>query len=148
MKIRLSFRNKLILITLSVTVLLAVTLTTLFNMSAQLSREEAEKRIRVYLTKEMSQKLIQVNAEFPEGREKQMKLGELAEQLKEVNAVDITSIEVKKLLPDIFIQPHRPTHIVRVELRTAGKQHPPRYFWLPWSNIDSETSEAAWYFAF
>lgn len=148
MKIRLSFRNKLIFITLSVTVLLAVALTTLFNMSAQLSREEAEKRIRVYLTKEMSQKLIQVNAEFPEGREKQTKLGELAEQLKEVNAVDITSMEVKKLLPDIFIRPHQPTHIVRVEMRTEGKQYPPRYFWLPWSNIDSETTEAAWYFAF
>lgn len=148
MKIRLRLRNKLILIALTGAVLLSVALATLFNMSGSLSVEAAEKRIRVYLTKQMSQKLIKVNAEFPEGYEKQKKLSELAEELKKVNAVEIISIEVKKLLPDIFVRPHRPTHIARVKLRTANEQFTLRYFWLPWSNIDIETSEAAWYFAF
>lgn len=133
---------------LSGTVLLGALIVSLFNLSAKLSVEDAEKRIRVYLTKEMSQHLIKVNSEFPEGREKQEKLSELAEELKNINAVDIVSIQVKKLFPDIFIRPHRPTYIARVEMRTANREFPPRYFWLPYSNIDTETTELAWYFSF
>lgn len=148
MRIRLSLRYKLILIALSATMLLGGTVVTLFNISQALSAEAAEKRIRVYLTKGMSQKLIKVNAEFPEGKEKQNKLAELAEELKKVNAIEISSIDVKKLLPDIFIRPHQPTYIARVEMNTSSEQFPPRYFWLPWSNIDTETSEMAWYLAF
>ena len=147
MKFKLSFRHKLIVIALSGTVLVAVALFSLFNMSPDLALANAEKRVRVYLTKEMSEKLIQVNVAYPEGYEKQSKLTELAEELKKVNAVEITSIEVRKLIPDILIRPHRPTHIARVEMRTDTEKFPPRYFWLPWSNIDSETTEAAWYFS-
>lgn len=148
MKIRLSLRNKLILLALTGTTAFGVILAALFNMSEALSVDAAEKRVRVLLTREMSQRLIKVNTEFPEGNQKQEKLTELAEELKKINTVEITSIEVKKLLPDIFIRPHRPTYIARVEMKTASKQFPTRYFWLPWTNIDSETNEAAWYFAF
>jgi hypothetical protein len=147
MKIKLGFKNRLIIIVLSGVVLTAVVVASLFNMSSDLAVADAEKRVRVYLTKEMSQKLIQVNAVYPEGYEKQQKLSELAEELKKVNAVEIKTIEVRKLIPDILIRPSRPTHIARVEMRTATEKFPPRYFWLPWSNIDSETTEAAWYFS-
>lgn len=147
MKIQLGFKNRLIIIAVSGVVLTAVVVASLFNMSSDLAIADAEKRVRVYLTKEMSEKLIQVNAVYPEGYEKQQKLSELAEELKKINAVEITSIEVKKLIPDILIRPNRPTHIVRVEMRTATRKFPPRYFWLPWSSIDSETTEAAWYFS-
>lgn len=145
---KISFRSRLIIIAFSGLAALIVVLAALFNMSGELSVQEAEKRIRVYLTKEMSERLIQVNAEFPEGYEKQKKLSQLAEELKKINAVEITSIEVKKLLPDIFIRPHRPTFIARVEMKTATKKFPPRFFWLPWTGIDTETTELAWQFAF
>lgn len=148
MKISFNFKSLQTIIVLSGTVLVAVALFILFNISSDLSPEAAEKRIRVYLTKEMSQKLIKVNAEHPASVEKDRLLSDLAEELKKVNAVEIKSIEVKKLLPDIFIRPHQATHIARVELRTDTDEFQPRYFWLPWSNIDSEISEAAWYFAF
>lgn len=148
MKISFNFKSLRAVIVLGSTVLSAIVITYLFHVSPGLSVEDAEKRVRVYLTKEMSQKLIKVNAEHPASAEKDRILSELAEELKKVNAVEITAIEVKKLLPDIFIRPHRPTHIVRVEIRTDLQEYPPRYFWLPWSNVDSETSEAAWYFAF
>jgi len=145
MKITLGFRKNLIIIALSGTAILGMVLITLFNMSSTLSLDQAEKRIRVYLTKQMSEKLVQVNNEFPSGFEKEKKLSELAEELKQINAIKITSIEVRKLIPDIVIRPHRPTHIVRVEMHTDTKTFPPRYFWLPWTSIDSETTETAWY---
>ena len=147
MTLKLSFRGRLIVIALSGSVLMGVVLASLFNMSSNLAAADAEKRIRVFLTKEMSQKLIQVNSAYPEGYEKQTKLSELAEELKKINAIEFTSIEVRKLIPDILIRPHRPTHIARVEMRTDTEKFPPRYFWLPWSNIDSETIETAWYFS-
>lgn len=147
MRLKLSFRGKLIIIALSGSVMVGVVLITLFNLSSGLAVADVEKRVRVYLTKEMSQKLIQVNAAYPEGYEKQSKLSELAEELKKINAIEITSIEVRKLIPDILIRPDRPTHIARVVMRTDTEKFPPRYFWLPWSNIDSETTETAWYFS-
>ena len=70
MKIKLGFKNRLIIIVLSGVVLTAVVVASLFNMSSDLAVADAEKRVRVYLTKEMSQKLIQVNAVYPEGYEK------------------------------------------------------------------------------
>jgi len=145
MKVRLSFRKKLIIIALSGTAILGIVLITLFNVSSTLTLDQAEKRVRVYLTREMSEKLIRVNNEFPSGFEKEKKLGELAEELKRINAIKITSIEVRKLIPDILIRPHRPTHIVRVEMHTDTKTFPSRYFWLSWTNIDTETTETAWY---
>ena len=148
MKISFNFKSLRAVIVLGSMVLAAIVIAYLFHVSPGLSVKDAEKRVRVYLTKEMSQKLIKVNAEYPASAEKERILSELAEELKKVNTVEITAIEVKKLLPDIFIRPHRPTHIVRVEIRTDLQEYPPRYFWLPWSNVDSETSEAVWYFAF
>lgn len=143
-----SLRGRLIIIVLSGTVITGALLLTLFNMSEDLPVHQAEKRVRVYLTKEMSEKLIQVNNNYPSRYEKEKKLANLAEELKKINAIKITSIEVKKLLPDIFIRPHRPAYIVRVEMHTDTKKFPPRYFWLPWTNIDTETTETVWYFSF
>ena len=147
MKISLGFRYKRTIIAFSGAVLVGVFLTTLFNMSSDMPVAEAEKRVRVYLTRAMSQRLIKVNAEHPASADKDVLLAELAEELKRINAIEITSLEVRKLIPDIFIRPHRPTHIVRVEMRTSIERFPPRYFWLPWSGIDSETSEFVWYFS-
>ena len=147
MKISFRFKYKRTIIAFSGVVLIGVLLATLFNMSSVLPVVDAEKRVRVYLTRAMSQRLIKVNAEHPASAEKDALLAELAEELKRINAIEITSIEVRKLIPDIFIRPHRPTFIVRVEMRTSTERFSPRYFWLPWTGIDNETGELAWYFS-
>ena len=147
MKLIIYLKKLRVVILLSVTAMVAVTLGSLFNMSSDLSVEDAERRIRVYLTREMSEQLIKVNNEHPASSIKERLLSNLAEDLKKINAIEIRSIEVRKLIPDIFTKPHEPTFIARVEMQTVNRRFPPRYFWLPWSNIDSETNETAWYFA-
>ena len=147
MRLTFSFRNRFIIVALTGLVIAGIALILLFNMSTELSVAQAEKRVRVYLTRQMSEKLIQVNNEFPSGYEKERKLAELAEELKKVNAIKITAIEVRKLLPDLFVRPHQPTQIVRVEMHTDTKTFAPRYFWLSQSGVDLETTETAWHFS-
>ena len=127
MKILRSVGNRLFIISLSGALATGAVLATLFNMSVDLPADQAEKRVRVYLTKQISGLLIQVNNEYPSGYEKEKKLADLAEQLKKINAIIITSIEVKKLLPDVFIRPHNPAYIVRVEMHTESKSFPARF---------------------
>ena len=62
MKISFNFKSLRAVIVLGSMVLAAIVIAYLFHVSPGLSVKDAEKRVRVYLTKEMSQKLIKVNA--------------------------------------------------------------------------------------
>ena len=122
--------------------LLAVAALAYFNASATLSREEAEARIRLLLQREILQQLR------PSGAMTREKGEALGRALAGVKAIEFTSLDTGKLLPDYLLRPHRPTHIVRAEMRAPGRPAAVRYFWLPWAGIDSETGRIAWAFAF
>jgi hypothetical protein len=132
---------------LSGTILCGIIVLSLLNLSSRLSIDEAEERVRLLLSKEIAQGYVGVQKMQEEknlSAEMGMQLGEALTQIKEI---EFASIEINKLIPDILLRPHRPTHIVRVELRTRDYQYPPRYFWLSWTHIDRETSKYAWYFS-
>jgi len=148
MKLSLVFKNHRTVVLYSGGLLLAIVFAVLFNMSSGLNAADAEKRVRVVMTRAISEKLIQVNNDQPAGEEKNRKLNDLAEELKRLNALQFKSVNVRKLVPDILIRPHRPTHIVRVETKADSNQQSVRYFWLPWDGIDGESSSTAWFFSF
>ena len=134
-------------IVLSGTLLLGVAVLVRMNLSTTLSDEEAETRVRNFLSREVAQKYMPLVMKGP-GRQPDVEAArQMERELRWVKGVKFVSVDVARLLPDFVLRPHRPTHIVRVVLRDQGRQQAPRYFWLPWGGVDTETSRAAWYFA-
>ena len=72
---------------------------------------------------------------------------QLKEELIQIDNLKFVSVDVKRLIPDILLSPHRPTHIVRIVSSNQNQQYPPRYFWLSWDNFDRETSKLLWLFS-
>ncbi len=131
----------------SSSILLGGVFVILFNVSTSLSRDEAEERVRLFLSREVTQRYM---AALKDKRvsKSDVDIGrQLKEELSQINTFEFMSVDVGRLIPDILLRPHRPTHIVRVVLRNQHQQFPPRYFWLPWADIDSETSQLAWLFS-
>ena len=145
--ISLNLRKTKILIALSGGVLLGCAFLILLNLSTSLSREDAEKRVRLLLSTKVIQRYMtalkdQNKKSFDFETAAQMK-----EELDRINNLKFVSVDVKRLIPDILLMPDRPSHVVKVVLQNQNQQYPPRYFWLPWANIDRETSKLAWLFS-
>ena len=145
--IRFGNRRATVSIALSGTVLLGVAVLVWMNLSTPLSDAEAETRVRTFLSREVTRQYMRLVMKGP-GRQPDVEAArQMEKQLRWVKGVKFVSVDVARLLPDFVLRPHRPTHIVRVVLRDQERQHAPRYFWLPWGGVDTETSRAAWYFA-
>ena len=145
--IRLKSRKIKILVTLSSGLLLACVVLILLNLSTSLSKEDAQKRVRLLLSTKVTQHYMatlkkQDKDEFDIATATQMK-----EELDRINNLKFVSVDVKRLIPDIVLAPHKPTHIVRVVLQNQNQQSPPRYFWLPYAYKDKETSKLFWLFS-
>jgi hypothetical protein len=123
--------------------LLALAALVFLNASATLSREDAQARIRQVLQREVLQRQA-----LSAGGMTAEKAEALARALAAVKSIEISSLETGKLAPDYVLRPHRPTHIVRAEMRGPGGPARVRYFWLPWDGIDRETGATAWHFSF
>lgn len=127
--------------------LLGSILLLVLNASTSMSPAEAEARVRLYLSREITRQYMQRLNESIAGEPDVEAATEVKEGLGRVRDLEFVSVEVRRLVPDILLRPHRPTHVARVVLRDEGHQLAPRYFWLPWSHIDSEASELAWFFS-
>ena len=69
---------------------------------------------------------------------------QLKEELDQINDLKFVSVDVRRLIPDIVFNPLRPDYVVRIVMHSQNQQHHPRYFLLPWADIDSETSKFLW----
>jgi len=128
-------------------VLVGGILLALLNVSASLPREEAEERIRLLMSREITQRYLAERNGKP-AAEADVGVGlRLKEALEQLNGLEFLSVDVKRPIPDILLRPHQPGHVVRVVLRDRNRQYAPRYFWLPWGDVDSETSRWAWFFS-
>lgn len=145
--IRFGTRRASFSIAISGTLLLGVAVLVWMNLSTTMSSEEAEERVRTFLSKEVTQQYMPLVMSGP-GRPPDVDSArQMERELRWINNLKFVSTDVARLLPDFVLRPHRPTHIVRVVLRDQERQYAPRYFWLPWSGIDRETSRMAWYFS-
>jgi hypothetical protein len=145
--ISLSSRKTKILVTLSGGVLLGCVILILLNLSTSLSKEDAQKRVSLLLSKEITQRYVAtMKKQDTDGFDIETAT-QLKEELDQINNLKFVSIDIKRLIPDILLAPHRPTHIVRIVLQNQNQQSHPRYFWLAWANVDKETSKLLWLFS-
>ena len=142
MHIQFDTRNRRWSISLSAAFFLALALLVYFNASSTLSREDAEARIRLVLQRHAVQQQA-----LPKGAMTREKAEALAQALARVKSTQLRKLEMGKLLPDYLLRPHRPTHIVRVEVLEPGRAPAIRYFSLPWDGIDGETGAGLWHFS-
>ncbi len=139
--IRFGHRNAKFLIVLSSSLLFGVVFLILLNLSTPLSKEEAEVRVRAFLSREITQHYMSVLMN-EQVNQPDVDIGwQLEKELGRINDLEFVSIDVRRLISDIQLRPHIPTHVVQVILRDQNQQYPPRYFWMPWGDVDSETSE-------
>jgi hypothetical protein len=142
MRIQSGARNKRLAVSVSGAFLLALAALMFLNAAASLSPAEAEARVRQLLARQVLQ-----NQAVDRGAMTADKGAALARALAGVKSIEFRSVKIGKLLPDYLLRPHRPTFIVRVEMRGSGPAPTVRYFWLPWDGIDSESGDFAWHFA-
>jgi hypothetical protein len=146
-KIRFGHRNAKFFVLLSSSLLFGVVFFVLLNLSTPLSREEAEVRVRTFLSREITQHYMSILMN-KQVKQRDVEIGwQLEKELGRINDLEFVSIEVRRLIPDILLRPHIPTHVVQVIVRDQNRQYPPRYFWMPWGDVDSETSKYAWMFS-
>lgn len=146
-KISLNLRKTKILIALSGGVLLGCAVLILLNLSTSLSKEDAEQRVRLLLSTEVTQRCMAALKDRNKDGFDLETAARMKEELDRINNLKFVSVDVKRLIPDILLMPDRPSHIVRVVLQNQNQQAAPRYFWLPWADIDRETSKLAWFFS-
>lgn len=145
--IRFGYRRARFFILLSGSLFLGVAVLTLLNLSTTLSNEEAEARVRTFLSRAVSQKYMPLAMNRRGNQPDVDSARQMEKALRRIRDLKFVSIDVGRLVPDFLLRPHRPTHIVRVVLRDGDRQYPPRYFRLPWDGIDTESSRTAWFFA-
>ena len=127
--------------------LLTVVLILLYVLTPSLGIEDAQKRVRLYLQRELSQEhsamLKKQGIRLPEY--------DMAEQwTKEINRINnlkFVSVAMKRPLPDILFGFESPAYVVQVIFLDENQQHNLRYFWLSWDGIDRETSKLIWFFS-
>lgn len=142
--IRLNLSKTKIIVTLSSGIILGCILLIFLNLSTSLSREDAEKRVRMLLSKEITQRyMATLKDEHKDGFDIDTAT-QLKEELDRINNFKFVSVDVRRLIPDIVFNPLRPDHVVRIVIQNQKQQCPPRYFLLPWADIDSETSKFLW----
>lgn len=146
-RISLSNRNTKILITLSGSVLLGFAVLILLNLSASLSKEDAEKRVRSLLSREATQRCMAALESRNSGESDFDTAAQLKQELDRIDNMKFVSVDVRRLIPDILLSPLRPSHVVRVVLLDRNQQSPPRYFLLPYAYIDKESSKILWLFS-
>jgi len=146
-RVRIGYRRPRVVILLSSGIVLGLIVLIGFNLSTTLSDEEAATRVRTFLSREVTQKYMPLVMNG-EGKQPDVdRARQMARELRRIRELQFVSIDVARLIPDFVLRPHMPTHIVRVVLRDRERQYAPRYFWLPWGGVDSETSRYAWYFS-
>ena len=145
--ISLKHRKTKILVMLSFGLLLGCVILIILNLSTSLSKKDAEKRVRLLLSGKVTQQYMAALKDQDTGEFDTETATQLKEELDRINNLKFVSVNVKRLIPDILLQPHRPTHVVRVVMQNQNQQDPPRYFWLPYANIDKETSKFFWLFS-
>jgi len=145
--ISLGSRKTKILVTLSGGVLLGCAVLILLNLSTSLSKEDARKRVRLLLSKEVTERYTAILKDKDADGFDIETATQMKEELNRVNNLKFVSVDVRRLIPDILLAPHRPTHIVRVVMQNQNQQHTQRYFWLPYAYIDKETTKLLWIFS-
>jgi len=149
MKIRIFSKryNVMLYVALPGIFLLTVVLILLYVLTPSLGIEDAQKRVRLYLQRELSQEhsamLKKQGIRLPEY--------DMAEQwTKEINRINnlkFVSVAMKRPLPDILFGFESPAYVVQVIFLDENQQHNLRYFWLSWDGIDRETSKLIWFFS-
>lgn len=144
LKIKLSVNQYKYVIIISSTILIGIVILIWLNQSFSLENTEAEERIRRLLSRAVTNNYSHL---FNDNNTLDYDTGlKLQQELREVNNLVISGIEIKKLAPGYLLRPHMPTYIVKTEIGSNGNLLI-RYFWLSYSNIDRETSYTAWLFA-
>ena len=145
--IRFGYRRARFSVLLSSSVLFGVSFLVLLNLSSTLSNEEAEARVRTLLSREVTQRYMPLVMNRQGNQPDVASARQMAKELRRIRDLKFVSVDAGRLIPDFLLRPHRPTHIVRVVSRDGDRQFAPRYFWLPWDGIDTETSKTAWFFS-
>lgn len=147
-RINIRLGNSRVVVILSGAVLFGIIVLISLNQSTRLSADEAEERVRLLLWSDIAQRYVGFRGTDQDNDLSGDMGRHLAEELARLEKIEFVSIEVNRLIPDFLLKPHRPTHIVRVEMRIDDHRFAPRYFWLSSAHIDRETSKYAWYFSF
>ena len=109
-----------------------------------LTVEEAQKRVRLYLQRVASQRHMQTL------KENNLKLptDEMAKQWKQeidrINSIEFAETKVKRPIPDILFEQATPAYVVKV-VYSDNSTH---YFWISFEGIDREISKFMWLISF
>lgn len=144
MKIKYSGRKTLVIVLLSLTFIAGMAVLVWLNLGYQMQPVEAEDRIRLLMSRSVTNNYVHL---FNENNKLDFDTGiKLQQELRAVNDLEVSNIEIKKLAPDYLLRPHRSTYIAKADVGNADN-FLIRYFWLSYSNIDRETSHMAWIFS-
>ena len=144
MKIKYSGKKTFVIVLLSLTFITGMAVLVWLNLGFQMQPVEAEDRIRLLMSRAVTNNYVHL---FNENNTLDFDTGiKLQQELRAVNDLEVSNIEIKKLVPDYLLRPHQSTFIAKADVGNTG-DFLTRYFWLSYSNIDRETSHMAWLFA-
>ncbi len=124
--------------------LLAGAVFLLLSLRASLNPEQAERRVRLCISRDISQRHL------ADLKEQDTTVPDLEtatrwkQEFDRVNNLRFVSVTVRRPIPDMLLDPLSPDFVVRAVLSDEDHQHNPRYFWLSWGGIDREVSKFWW----
>lgn len=119
----------------------------LYILSPQLSTEDAVKRVRLLLQRELSlehMSLLKASGRKLPDRDV---AAQWEEEIKDIKNLRFKSVDVNRLIPDILFNDFSPSWVVRISIPDDNEKLNYRYFWLGWDGIDRETSRVIWFFS-
>ncbi len=139
--------NLIIYVGLPGIILLAGLFAALYVVTPSIRIEDARRRIRLSLQRELSMKhnamLKQTGNKLPDyDMAKQWE-----KEINQINNLKFVSATIKRPFPDILLGFDTPTYVVRVVFLDQNQQHSTHYFWLSWNGFDRETSKSVWFFS-
>lgn len=122
--------------------------TVLCLITPSLNDEEAKRRIRLSLKRELSQKHMTILKKSGKKVPDHQTAIQWQEEIRKINSLRVSSVIIKRPLPDIVLAFDRPTYVAQVTFLDEEQHQNIRYFWLSWAGVDREISKWIWYFSY
>jgi len=115
-------------------------------LTSSMSHENAEKRVRRCILRELSQQHMAMLQERGLGLPDAAMAAQWKDEIDRAHNLTFVSIKLRRPIPDV-LNPFCPTFVVKAVFQDDASRTIPRYFWLSWDGIDRETAKIVWYFS-
>jgi len=119
----------------------------LYHLTPSLSTEDAEKRVRLFLQRELSQKHMSVLKASGKKIPDPNMARQWQKEIRDIKSIKFGSVVVKRFIPEILLSEGVPDSIVKVTVLNNYQKPDCRYFWLSRDGMDRETSGLVWFFS-